>query len=87
MAEQLTLLNVEESYSLVGLKDSCMAYVKKKFPSPVEDEDFDEYLKMLNDEADLEFVDRLRKIADQIESRVLNPLKKDIRLVYKDLTK
>lgn len=84
--EQLKLLEVEHSYSLVGLKESCVLFVKKKYPKPAEDESLEEYNEFLRDEAELEFVDRLRKMADQIEARVLNPMKKDIREVYKDLT-
>lgn len=86
MAEQLKLLTIEESYNLVNLRDICREFVKKKFPSPMEDEDFDEYMEFLQQETDLEYVARLRKIADEIENRVLNPMKKDIREVYKDLT-
>lgn len=86
MAEQLKLLMIEESYNLANLRDMCRDFVKKKFPSPMEDEDFDEYMEFLQQEADLEYVARLRKIADEIEARVLNPMKKDIREVYKDLT-
>ena len=86
MTEQLKLLVVEETYNLNNLRDICRDYVKKKFPNPVEDEDYDEYNKMLSDESDLEFAYRLRKIADQIEQRVLTPMKKEIKEVYKDLT-
>ena len=85
--EQLNLIEVDNTYSLVGLRDACVVFVKRKYPKPAEEESLDEYLQFLKDEADLEFVDRLRKIADQIEAKVLNPMKKDIREVYKDLTK
>lgn len=87
MNEQLNLIEVEKTYSLVGLKDSCMLYVKRKYPKPAEEESWEEYESFLRDEADLEFVERLREIANQIENRVLNPMKKDIRAVYGKLTK
>ena len=84
--EQLKLLEVEENYSLVGLKESCILFVKRKYPKPAEDESLEEYNEFLRDEIELEIAYRLRKIADQIEGRILNPMKKDIREVYKDLT-
>lgn len=86
MAEQLKLLEIEESYNLNNLRNICSEFVKKKFPCPVEDEEFDDYLQMIQDEADLEFAARLRKIADDIENRILNPMRKEIKEVYKDLT-
>lgn len=87
MAEQLKLLEVEETYNIGDLREICREFVRKKFPKPTEDEDIDEYMEFLNDEADLEYVARLRKIADDIESRILNPMKKNIQEIYKDLTK
>lgn len=85
MEEQLSLINTNESYSLVNLKDSCYKFVKKKFPSPMECEEYEDYLQMLADEADLEFAFRLRVIADTIEKRILEPLKNNVRETYRDL--
>lgn len=87
MSEEPLLFEIQESYNLVGLRDACMDYVKKKYPQPMEDEDYDEYLQMLNDEADLEFCDRMRKMADQIEERVLNPIKKKVQETYRGIFK
>lgn len=84
---QAELFTVEESYNLVRLRDSCYEFVKKKYPTPVEDEDYEDYLQMLRDEADLEFCARIRVMADQIEKRILEPQKQTIRNVYGYLTK
>ena len=83
MDEQMSLIDANESYSLIGLKDACYKFVKKKYPSPMECEEYEDYLQMLSDEADLEFASRLRVIADEIEKRVLEPLKKNIHETYK----
>jgi len=87
MTDEPLLFETKECYNLVGLRDACMVYVKKKYPNPVEDEDYDDYLQMLSDECDLEFCDRMRKMADQIEERILNPLKKQVQETYKDFLK
>ena len=81
MIEQMRLFDTDDSYSLINLKESCKVYIKKKYPNPIEDESWEEYLKMLSDETDLEFVARLRKIADDIEKRVLEPVKEEVRFM------
>lgn len=86
MDEQLDLLQVDDSYSLVGLRDSCTLYVKRKYPKPADEESFEEYVQFLKDEADLEFVERLRRMANQIENRVLNPIRKTAKQLYSNLT-
>ena len=70
MSEQINLFQVEESYGLVNLKQSCYEYVKRKY-RPVECEDFNDFLEFIRSEAELEFAIRLRKIADDIEKREL----------------
>lgn len=81
MENEPTLFELDNSYSLVKLKENCRNYVKEKLPSPVDGQDYDEYLKELKDETDLEFAYRLRKIADDIEKRILEPLKEEVRFL------
>ena len=78
----MTLFHIEESYNLVKLKEQCIAYIKDKYPKPVEEEDCDDYAEFIKDESDLEFACRLRKIADQIEKRIYGEQKADIYEVY-----
>lgn len=85
MGEQLQLIEVDENYSLVNLKDSCYTYVKKKYPAPIECEEYEDYLKMLKEEADLEFADRLRKLADKIEKRIYEPQNEQIKETYRGM--
>lgn len=70
MQEQINLFQVEESYSLVNLKQSCYEYVKRKY-TRTECEDFADFMEFIRSEAELEFAIRLRKIADDIEKREL----------------
>ena len=87
MDGEMTLFEIGESYSLVGLKDLCLRETKQKFPKPVDGEDWDEYNLMIQDESDLLFAERLRKIADDIERRVLEPQSKMIKETYKGVFK
>lgn len=65
------LLNIEEGYSLVNLKKKCRDMIIQKFPKKVECEEQYEYLQFIEDESTLEFCDQLRKIADNLERKVL----------------
>lgn len=87
MDGEMTLFEIGESYSLVGLKDLCLRETKQKFPKPVDGEDWDEYNLMIQDESDLLFAERLRKIADDIERRILEPQSKMIKETYKGIFK
>ena len=64
-------LNVEDGYSLVNLKRKCRDLMLRKFPKKVECEEQHDYLQFIEDEATLEFCDQLRKIADNLEEKVL----------------
>ena len=64
-------LNVEDGYSLVNLKRKCRDLILRKFPKKVECEEQHDYLQFIEDEATLEFCDQLRKIADNLEEKVL----------------
>lgn len=79
---QLNLFEIKESYSLVNLRDLCLRETKEKFPNPVDGEEYEEYLAMVQDEADLLFAERLRKIADDIEKRILEPQSQMIKETY-----
>ncbi|MBO7712525.1 MAG: hypothetical protein J6S85_03095 [Methanobrevibacter sp.] len=87
MDGEMTLFEIGESYSLVGLKDLCLRETKQKFPKPVDGEDWEEYNLMIQDESDLLFAERLRKIADDIERRVLEPQSKMIKETYEGVFK
>lgn len=82
MSEQLDFFGNRESYNLNNLRKLCRDEVKKKFPSAVDGEDYSEYLKFIGEESDLLFAERLRKVADDIENRILGEQKKVIREVY-----
>ena len=82
MSEQLDLLKKEESYNLAHLRKICRDFVKAKYPSPVDGEDYLDYLEFIQTESDLEFATRIRKIADQIEERIYGKQKEVIREVY-----
>ena len=69
--EQLSLMELEDTYSLIGLKESCRVFIKHKYPHAVREESMEEYNEFIEDETDLEFAIRLRKIADQIERQIL----------------
>lgn len=86
MSEEWTLFEVKESYSLVGLRDLCVRETKSKL-KPVEGEDMEEFNKEIQEEADLLFAERLRKIADDIENRILEPQKEMIRETYRGIFK
>jgi len=86
MEGELTLFKMEDSYSLVGLRDLCLRETKERL-KPVEGEDYEEYLEMINDESDLLFAERLRKIADDIEKRILEPQSKMIKETYQGVFK
>lgn len=86
MEGELTLFKMEDSYSLVGLRDLCLRETKEKL-KPVEGEDYEEYLEMINDESDLLFAERLRKIADDIEKRILEPQSQMIKETYQGVFK
>lgn len=81
MSEDWTLFEIKESYSLVGLRDLCVRETKSKL-KPVEGEDMEEFNKEIQDEADLLFAERLRKIADDIEKRILEPQSQMIKETY-----
>ena len=84
---QLDLFDIKESYSLVGLRDLCLKETKKNYPKPVEGEDWEDYISYIEDESDLLFAERLRKIADDIEKRILEPQSQMIRETYQGIFK
>ena len=87
MDVEMTLFEIGESYSLVGLKDLCLRETKQKFPKPVDGEDWDEYLEFVQQESDLLFAQRLKDIASNIEKRILEPQSKIIKETYKGVFK
>ena len=84
--DELTLFKIEDSYSLVGLRDLCIRETKESY-KPVDGQDYDEYLEEVKDEADLLFAERLRKIADSIEKRILEPQSQMIKETYRGVFK
>jgi len=84
---QLNLFEIKESYSLINLRDLCLRETKEKFPNPVEGEEYDDWQAFINDESDLLFAERLRKIADEIEKRILEPQSEMIRETYDGIFK
>ena len=86
MEEDLTLFKMEDSYSLVGLRDLCLKEIKEQM-KPMDGEDWDEFVKTVQEEADLLFAERLRKIADDIERRILEPQRQMIRETYQGVFK
>ena len=86
MEGELTLFKMEDSYSLVGLRDLCLRETKEKL-KPVEGEDYEEYLEFVQQESDLLFAERLRKIADDIEKRILEPQSQMIKETYRGVFK
>lgn len=84
--DELTLFKIEDSYSLVGLRDLCLRETKENYKQ-VDGQDFDEYIEELRDEADLLFAERLRKIADDIEKRILEPQSQMIKETYRGVFK
>ena len=84
--DELTLFKIEDSYSLVGLRDLCLRETKENYKQ-VDGEDINEFEKELRDEADLLFAERLRKIADDIEKRILEPQSQIIKETYRGIFK
>lgn len=82
MSEQLDFFGNRESYNLNNLRKLCRDEVKKKFPAAVDGEDYLQYLEFVGQETDLLFAERLRKIADEIEERILGEQRKIIQEVY-----
>lgn len=80
--EQLELLEVKQSYSLVNLKDICFEEIKKQYPKALEEEEQEEYLDFIHDEAMLLFAERMRGLAQEIEDRIYNKQKEDIKILY-----
>lgn len=69
MEEQIDLFNIEETYNLANLKQICYEFVKKKY-TRVDCEDYDEFMEFLDIEAKYEYIERLRKIADNMEKEL-----------------
>lgn len=86
MEYELTLFKIEDSYSLVNLRDLCLRETKERI-KPVDGEDYEEYMETIKDEADLLFAERLRKIADDIEKRILEPQSQMIKETYQGVFK
>lgn len=87
MDGELTLFDIKESYSLINLRDLCLKETKAKFPKPTEGEEYCEFLEFIQQEADLLFADRLKKIADDIEKRILEPQSQMIKETYRGMFK
>lgn len=66
MQEQLSLMDVEDTYNLNTIQEVTWAFIKKKYPHPVECEDYEEYLEFINYEYRCELVERLKKTIEQI---------------------
>ncbi|MBO7733103.1 MAG: hypothetical protein J6S67_11135 [Methanobrevibacter sp.] len=64
-------IDTEDSRCLLNLKEKCRELVIRKFNKRVECEEQHDYLQFIEDEATLEFCDQLRKIADNLERKVL----------------
>ena len=86
MDGEWTLFEIKDSYSLVGLRDLCVRETKERI-KPVEGEDMDEFQAFIRDEADLLFAERLKKIAEDIEKRILEPQSEIIRETYRGVFK
>lgn len=86
MDEERTLFEIKESYSLVNLRDLCLRETKERI-KPVDGEDMDEFQAFVRDEADLLFAERLKKIAEDIEKRILEPQNEMIRETYRGIFK
>lgn len=82
MVEQLELLEVKQTYSLLHLKDMCFDETRKQYPKAVEGELQEEYLEFVRSEAMMLFAQRLRELADDIERKELEPIKKNIKIMY-----
>jgi len=86
MDGEWTLFEIKDSYSLIGLRDLCLRETKERI-KPVDGEDMDEFQAFIRDEADLLFAERLKKIAEDIEKRILEPQSEMIRETYKGVFK
>ena len=62
---------IDTPYSLFGLKNDCYEWATRNF-TKLDEEDDEDFKQRLVDESELEFADRLRKIADAIEKVVFN---------------
>lgn len=82
MQEQIDLFYIRKSYNLNHLRKICRDEVKAKYPSPMEDEDYVDYLNFLQDESDLLFASRLKDIANEIEERIYGTQKQVMQEVY-----
>ncbi len=87
MEYELTLFKIEDSYSLVNLRDLCLRETKEKFPKPVDGEEYEEYLEFVQQESDLLFAQRLKDIASNIERRILEPQSQMIKETYQGVFK
>ena len=83
MSEELDLFYVDESYDLSKLKQICQNITRKKFPTPVDGEDFQDYELFIREETDLLFAQKMREEADRIEQRILGTQKKIIQTLYR----
>ena len=70
MQEQLSLIQVEDTYNLNTIQETTWVFIKKKYPHPVECEDYDEYLDFINYEYKCELMDRLQKTIEQIKKTI-----------------
>lgn len=68
---------------LKRLRNKCFAYIKEKYPRPVECEEYSDYLSMLEEETDLELAHRLHEMAEKIEKRIYEPQSQIIREIYR----
>ena len=81
---QASLINTPEEpdCDLNRLRNKCFAYIKEKYPCPVECEEYSDYLAMLEEETDLELAHRLHEMAEKIEKRIYEPQSQIIREIY-----
>lgn len=64
-------IDVTQMHDWSELYKSCREEIKKRFPKPVQDEEYDDYLQMIEDETALEMAEQFKKIAEQLEKIVL----------------
>ena len=69
-------------FDLKNLRNTCLQFIKEKYPRPVECEEYADYLQMIEEETDLEMAHRLHEMANKIEHRIYDPQKKIIQEVY-----
>ena len=82
MQEQIELFDIKKSYNLNNLRKMCRDEVKAKFPSPIDGEDYLDYLAFIQSESNLLFAQRLREVADEIERKEFEPQRQMIQEVY-----